>query len=180
MSADPIYAGPGMVIYHVAETAPELYVTSRPAKGHGEVDRIGIAYESFTGKQVDELNFNVSVLDNAAKTTIINQFRFLHRLGDTDRELISPKVETVVDEAGKLPSLVNKDSQYADLQLRIGLGEELFLEATCSVCNTQSGRRDYLVIRVYSGNNPKNDGVQNAPLVGFYDPAGKDSVVVTA
>lgn len=179
LNAVPVYAGPGKVVYHLAETASELYVTTPPAD-LTLVDRVGVAYEAFTGNQVDELNFKVLVLANAVKTTLTNQFRFLHRLGDTDRELISPKVETEVDEAGKLPSLVNKDSQYADLQLRIGLGEQLFLEATCSVCNTQSGRRDYLVIRVHSGNNPKNDGIKNAPLVAFYDPAGKDSVVVTA
>ncbi len=179
LRAQPVYSGPGKLVYHVAETAEDRYVTVLPANP-AQVDRIGIAYESFAGFQTDALVFDVNVLANAAKTTLTNQFRLFHRLGDRDQEVISPQVQTVVDEAGKTPTLVNKDSDYAELDLRIGLGDELFLEATCSACNTLSGRRDYLVIRVRSGNNPKNDGVRNAPLPAFYDANGMDEVIVTA
>lgn len=174
----PVYAGTGTVIYHLAESGVGYYTTAPPAD-LTRVDRIGIAYAGYAGLKTDELRFTVKVLPNSVKNTLTNQFSFLHRLADTDRPLYSNPVTTEV-EPTLIPRIVNKDSQYADLALRIGLGEELYLEATCSACNTVSGRRDYLVIEVKSGNNPKNDGVINSPLGAFYDAQGKDVVTVTA
>ncbi len=177
----PVYPGPGKVVYHIAETPADQFVTLPPFGLYGQVDRIGVAYTAFAGNQTDELQFRTKVLDSAVDTTVVNQFRFRHRLGDIERVVISPEVQTVVSEPGKLPTLVNKDKQYADLELRIGLGDELFLEATCSACNTESGRRDYLVIKVTSGNNKLNDGTNpNRPDFYANTADGKDHVIVTA
>ncbi|RZU47726.1 putative repeat protein (TIGR01451 family) [Fluviicoccus keumensis] len=174
----PVYAGPGQVIYHLAESSAGLYVTTPPTD-FARVDRIGLAYTSFNGNQSDELRFTAIVPDDVVQNTVANQFTFLHRLADIDRTVFSNPVTTLV-ESGLSPRIVNKEKQYLDLALRIRQGDDLYLEATCSACNTQSGRRDYLVIQVTSGNNPKNDGVLNSPLPAFYDAQGKDAVTVTA